>query len=125
MNGEGSPNESKFSGRVEVRQPGGAWGTVCDDEFDINEAMVICKMFGFEYGQPQITASFGQGVGDIFMDDLRCSGEEASIFKCPYNGWGNSNCGHHRDAGVICSADPVSDICFVQISLRISIWFVH
>ena len=73
---------------------------------------MICKMFGFEFGMQRSIYHFGFGVGDIFMDDLRCTGDEASIFKCPYAGWGTTNCEHHEDVGVICSRTPVSSFCF-------------
>ena len=93
------------SGRVEVRHVNGSWGTVCSDRFDNREALVICKMFGHQYGIARSSSYFGRGMGHIFMDDLNCQGYETSILDCPYNGWGRHNCGHHEDAGVECSSD--------------------
>lgn len=36
-----------MEGRVEVRHYG-VWGTVCDDDFGTNEALVICNNLGFK-----------------------------------------------------------------------------
>ena len=33
-------------GRVEVNI-GSGWGTVCDDDFDVNAATVVCNMLGY------------------------------------------------------------------------------
>ena len=50
------------------------------------------------------SATFGQGSGPIWLDDLTCSGNEADIDQCNKNGnkWGVHNCNHGEDAGVIC-----------------------
>ena len=46
-------------------------------------------------------AFFGQGSDiNIAMDDVGCTGSEASLFSCAHTT--NHNCGHHEDAGVQC-----------------------
>ena len=92
-------------GRIEVRKPGGNWGTVCDDSFDNRDALVFCKMLGFRWGRATTRAHFGKGSGSIWMDDLQCTGDEQSIFDCDYKGWGQHNCGHREDAGVVCEGE--------------------
>ncbi|XP_072014799.1 scavenger receptor cysteine-rich domain-containing protein DMBT1-like [Amphiura filiformis] len=42
------------------------------------------------------------------MADVNCSGSEVSLLKCLHNKWGEHRCGHHEDAGVICT-DDISD----------------
>ena len=101
----GDESSSMYSGRVEVRQPNGRWGTICDDWFDNREASVICRMFNFSHALAVPLAQFGQGAGTIHMTDLHCLGTETSIFDCPYNGWGKvEGCSKTEDAGVICSS---------------------
>lgn len=36
------------------------------------------------------------------MDNLNCDGTEDSIEYCQGNGWGEHNCGHGEDVGIIC-----------------------
>uniref|UniRef100_A0A3B4WD30 SRCR domain-containing protein n=1 Tax=Seriola lalandi dorsalis TaxID=1841481 RepID=A0A3B4WD30_SERLL len=86
-------------GRVEVMHSG-LWGTVCDDSFDTTDAKVICRMLGYNSAPSTFTAS--PGSGEIWLDDLRCTGSESDIFNCPNSGIGRHNCKHTEDAGVQC-----------------------
>ena len=97
-------NGSHSAGRVEVYY-NGRWGTVCDDDWDIKDARVVCRQLGFQdalnaYG----SARYGQGTGPILLDDVACFGSESSLFSCRHEEFGNYNCHHHEDASVRCGS---------------------
>ena len=47
-------------------------------------------------------ATFGQGSGSIWLDDIGCSGTEERLLDCTIPAVGLHNCRHNEDAGVSC-----------------------
>uniref|UniRef100_A0A8C0GX97 Soluble scavenger receptor cysteine-rich domain-containing protein SSC5D n=1 Tax=Chelonoidis abingdonii TaxID=106734 RepID=A0A8C0GX97_CHEAB len=91
------------SGRLEVFHQG-RWGTVCDDMWALPGAAVVCRELGC--GDPLSAprgAFFGEGSGPIWLDNVRCQGNESALSRCLP--WGDSNCTHREDAGVVCSGN--------------------
>ncbi|XP_058890118.1 lysyl oxidase homolog 3A-like isoform X5 [Acipenser ruthenus] len=89
-------------GRIEVFY-NEEWGTICDDDFSTENAHVLCRHLGFISATGWTHSSkYGKGAGKIWLDNVQCSGSEKSIADCRSRGWGNSDCTHDEDAGVIC-----------------------
>lgn len=80
------------------------YGTICDDNWDINAAKVICRQMGFADALVAVgKAFFGKGRGPVWLDNVVCKGNENRIQDCKHGGWGTHNCGHGEDAGAFCS----------------------
>lgn len=92
------------SGRVEIFH-NRVWGTVSDNGWDMVDAAVVCEERGC--GKPitlySNAATFGAGTGQIWMDNLACTGHEASVEDCAFGGWGVVTGTHADDAGVACA----------------------
>ncbi|XP_078578146.1 uncharacterized protein LOC144863058 [Branchiostoma floridae x Branchiostoma japonicum] len=112
-------------GRVEIRYPGGPWGTICDDSWDADDAKVACRQLGYGNGALKaLTKQFGEGSGSrdtILLDDVDCSGLESNLDHCSHRPHGIHDCGHHEDVGIICSIcysgwEQHGDYCYKIIS---------
>ncbi|XP_006869713.1 PREDICTED: galectin-3-binding protein [Chrysochloris asiatica] len=96
-------------GRVEIFYRG-QWGTVCDNNWDLIDAGVVCRALGFQNATQALGgAAFGQGRGPVMLDKVQCTGTELSLAQCRSLGWLQSRCGHEKDASVVCTNETGSD----------------
>ena len=97
MNGSTS-----MEGRVEVCQ-NKRWGTVCDSNWGVNEAQVVCWQLGIAstnvYALKQ--SAFGPGSNYIWLNNVDCQGFESGLVNCSYS-TDTTMCDHSREAGVKC-----------------------
>lgn len=72
-----------YEGRVEVLY-NGAWGTVCDDDFSISAAHVVCRELGFVEAESWFpSAKYGKGEGETLV----CiNTPKTDRYTCP-SGW--------------------------------------
>ena len=101
---------SELEGRVEIKLQGSdSWGTICDDHFDLRDAKVVCRMLHYQGAVKAVSAIFHYGIiqevdaVDIFLDNLKCRGDESSLMECTHGGWNVNNCAHSEDVGVVCT----------------------
>ena len=47
-------------------------------------------------------AYFGEGQGDIYLENVQCNGSEDYLLDCPTSDVGAHSCSHSEDAGVTC-----------------------
>ena len=100
-----------------------AWGTVCDDGFDRSDATVACRQLGLGRALRFWRVSLDDdddddvsdgherlltppAVGPVWLENMRCGGEEDALVECGYIGWGNTDCSHSEDIHLLCAPPP-------------------
>ena len=81
-----------MSGRVEIYYSG-EWGTVNDYSWGQADTDVVCRQLGCTAGTSECCATFGAGSGQIWMDEVSCTGAEPGLADCAFdhseNVWGD------------------------------------
>ncbi|KAM9467801.1 antigen WC1.1-like [Clarias gariepinus] len=106
-----SAGPHQCSGRVEVLH-GGSWSTVCDADFDQQDAEIVCRELGCGIPVKVLgSAAFGRGEGLVWTEELLCRGNESQIYFCPTSSsLKQSHCSHDNDVGLICSGQTEAQL---------------
>ncbi|KAM7108709.1 scavenger receptor cysteine-rich type 1 protein M130-like, partial [Ciconia maguari] len=89
------------AGRVEAKLQG-LWGSVADDDWDMEDAEVVCQQLGCGSAADTSMTRFGKGDGPINLALIDCRGDEAALWDCEVRGWGPYIGPHDYDTAVIC-----------------------
>ncbi|XP_069125254.1 neurotrypsin-like isoform X1 [Argopecten irradians] len=107
--------QGPWEGRLEVKYAD-IWGTVCDDGFDIMAADIVCRDLGYEGARS--LKKFGNGHGQIWLDEVNCVGNEISSTKCRRNNFAVNDCVHSEDVGVVCYPHKTCGTSSVPLTSR-------
>lgn len=97
--GGGSPCD----GRVEIFQHG-TWGRVLDEQWDVQEASVVCRQLQCGEAEAAYNPPKAQrGTGPVGLRGVRCAGHEANLTLCNTSLPESAlEAGIAEDVGVVC-----------------------
>ncbi|KAK1784309.1 hypothetical protein P4O66_019950, partial [Electrophorus voltai] len=99
--------ERSCSGRLEVYH-NAVGGSICDDQWDIRDAEVVCRQLGCGKAlRADGSAAFGAGEGVIWLNRVKCRGDEIHLWDCSYSLKKHTDCSHIEDAGVTCAGQRI------------------
>ena len=104
LHGETSP----FQGRVGIYYHG-RQGTICADDWDIQNARVVCRQLGYGPALHAKVAEPYYSNGDpVHLNAVKCIGDELYLAACSHAKFGDNSCTHTIDAAVECSEPSVT-----------------
>ncbi|XP_027145741.1 scavenger receptor cysteine-rich type 1 protein M130 [Larimichthys crocea] len=99
---------SLCSGRLEVKSDHSnqLWSSVCEDDFDQQDADVVCRELGC--GAPSVLqgALYGEVEAALWTKEFQCGGHESALLDCRRSGSTRSTCSPGKAVGLTCS-EPV------------------
>ncbi|XP_049420339.1 collagen alpha-1(XII) chain-like [Epinephelus fuscoguttatus] len=93
------------SGRLEVKsdQSNQSWSSVCEDDFDQQDAEVVCRELGC--GAPSVLqgALYGEVEAPMWTKEFQCGGNESALLDCRSSDSDNNTCSSGKAVGLTCS----------------------
>lgn len=97
----------RCEGRVEV-ELSGHWGTVCDDDWDIQDVAVLCRELGCgaANGTPSgiLYEPSTEKEQKTLIQEVNCNGMEDTLLQCEHSE-DVFDCGHDEDAAAACESE--------------------
>ena len=127
----GGEQSVTLAGTVEMQQwCAGNWDTLLLVSGSAYALSQECRLYApfFAGPVPYINAFYGQGSGPIWLDYLRCTGNETTLMNCSHSGIGITRyyCGHDDDVGVQCPGISLFKIYMLHIhamiQLQMNLW---
>ncbi|XP_036974090.1 scavenger receptor cysteine-rich type 1 protein M130-like isoform X4 [Acanthopagrus latus] len=93
---------SLCSGRLEVKS-NQRWSSVCEDDFDQQDAEVVCRELGC--GAPSVLqgALYGEVEAPVWTSEFQCGGHESALLDCRTSGSDRNTCSPGKAVGLTCS----------------------
>ncbi|XP_043976261.1 CD5 antigen-like, partial [Gambusia affinis] len=94
---------NRCSGRLEVKT-NQSWSSVCEKDFDLQDAKVVCREIGC--GPPSVHqgALYGEAEAPVGSREFLCEGSESVLLKCSSRkSSGRNSCSPGQAVGLTCS----------------------
>ncbi|XP_074497108.1 scavenger receptor cysteine-rich type 1 protein M130-like isoform X2 [Sebastes fasciatus] len=94
--------KSLCSGRLEVKS-NQSWSSVCEDDFDLQDAEVVCRVLGC--GAPSVLqgALYGDVEAPVWTKEFQCGGHESALLDCDSSDSDRNTCSPGKAVGLTCS----------------------
>ncbi|XP_043976263.1 scavenger receptor cysteine-rich type 1 protein M130-like, partial [Gambusia affinis] len=94
---------NRCSGRLEVKT-NQSWSSVCEKDFDLQDAKVVCREIGC--GPPSVLqgALYGEAEAPVGSREFLCEGSESALLNCSSRkSSGRNSCSPGQAVGLTCS----------------------
>lgn len=88
----------------------GDWHSICNREWDLDDADVICRQLGYPLATFALTdnselSNWTNKKTATFLDRLGCTGTEANLAECQMSYTTTVLCGNTEKAGIVCQSE--------------------
>ncbi|XP_055369454.1 scavenger receptor cysteine-rich type 1 protein M130-like isoform X3 [Betta splendens] len=121
---------SLCSGRLEVRsnQSNQGWSSVCEADFDQQDAEVVCRELGCGAPSALQGALYGEVEAPVGSKEFQCGGHESALLDCRSSDSARTTCSPGKAVGLTCSeSDEIRLVeggsrCAGRLEMKLGDW---